>query len=78
MSAEQKIRAAVQALLDEHGDGWELGQIVIAMGLERVTADGRLESSAWVWAPAEQADWMTTGLLDEAQDLRAYIEHHDD
>ena len=73
-STADDIRAAIQALLDEHSDGWSLGQFVIAMGLERVTSDSGLEATAWCWAPP---DWMTSGLLDEAQDLRAYAEHDD-
>jgi hypothetical protein len=57
------IRDAVQALLDEHGDGWTVTQHVVVMGLERVF-DGRIEATAWVWAPPSQPDWMTAGLLD--------------
>lgn len=58
------IREAIQAFLDQHGDGWNVSQFVIVMGLERIT-DGTLESTPWVWAPAEQPDWMTTALLEE-------------
>jgi len=40
------------------------------MGLERVTADGELESSPWIWAPGQQPDWQTDGLLDAAMEMR--------
>lgn len=63
------IRDAVQALLDSSGDGYQLTQHVIAMGLERVV-DGEIEASAWVWAPPSQPDWMTAGLLEQAITLR--------
>lgn len=78
MSAAEKITAAIQALLDEYGDGWNLGQFVLALALERVTPDGRLESTVWTWAPTEQADWMSSGLLEEARDLQAYAVQDDD
>ena len=64
-----KIRAAIQALLDASGDDWTLTQHVILMGLERVT-DGRIESTSWYWCPPEQAEWMTTGLIEHAMVLR--------
>lgn len=64
------IREAIQAMLDAHGDGWQCAQFVICMGLERVTADGELESSPWIWAPGQQPDWQTDGLLDAAMEMR--------
>lgn len=69
MSAEDNIRTAVQAALDTAGDGWSLGQIVICMGIERYY-DGEFQSAAWVWAPRNQPEWMTDGLLRAAEDLR--------
>jgi hypothetical protein len=72
------VRAAVQAVLDAHGDGWHVAQFVISMGLERVSADGELESSAWVWTPPNQADWMTDGLLEAASDIRCIAGIDDD
>lgn len=73
------VRASVQAILDASDDpGWQVAQFVICMGLERVTADGDLESSAWLWAPPRQADWMTDGLLESATDLRCCADIDDD
>lgn len=66
-----RVRAAIQAVLDAHPDGFQLAQFVIAMGLERVTPDGDIEAIPWVWAPPSQPDWMTGGLLEAALDLRA-------
>jgi len=63
-----RIRAAVQALLDAAGDGYQLGPLVISMGLERVTDDG-IESTHWYWTPPGQATWITTGLLIAAEDM---------
>lgn len=66
----ENIRAAIQRLLDEAGDGWTVNQYVIAMGLERITAQGTLESTAWYWAPPEQPDWQTAGLLEQATEMQ--------
>lgn len=73
-----QVRAAVQAVLDAHGDGWHIAQYVICMGLERVASDGTLDCSAWVWTPPGQADWMTDGLLEAASDIRCAADIDDD
>ncbi len=57
-------------MLDAHGDGWQVAQYMIALGLERVDSDGRLETTPWVYAPPEQPEWQTDGLLEAAMDLR--------
>lgn len=69
VSHADNIRAAIQAMLDQLGDGWQVGQHVIAMSLERITADGVIETTAWYWSPPGQPDWMTTGLLEAAVEL---------
>ena len=75
--SSDKIRAAIEALLADAGDGWQLGQFVIAMSLERIS-DGHLETTPWCWTPPGQADWMTDGLLDAVQDSRTYADIEDD
>ncbi len=70
MTATQLLRAAIQRLLDESGDGWVVDQFVVSLGLQRMNGD-HVESTAWVWAPGEQPDWQTDGLLQAALDLRA-------
>lgn len=62
------IRAAVQAVLDAEGDGYQVAQLVVGMGLERIS-DGAVESTAWVWSPPDQPHWQTTALLHEALEL---------
>lgn len=59
------IRAAVQAMLDAHDDGWSVTQYVVCMGLERVV-DGRIESIPWHWCPPDQPPWMSRALVDAA------------
>jgi hypothetical protein len=74
-----RIREAIQAVIDtEEGEGWSVAQYVVAMGLERIRSDGTVESSGWYWAPPDQADWMTYGLLEAALELRATAEQLDD
>jgi hypothetical protein len=70
LTPAQMVRHYVQQMLDNSGDGWHLAQYVMCMGLERVTPDGTLECTPWVWAPPHQAEWMTDGLLAAASDLR--------
>jgi len=64
------IRAAIQGLLNAEGDGYVIGQIAVAMGLERIDSDGNIEAVPWVWSPPDQPHWQTSALLSEALDLR--------
>ena len=74
----EMVRHYLQKMLNNAGDGWHLAQHVVCMGLERVTSDGALECTAWVWSPPDQADWMSDGLLQACIDLRQACEAHDD
>ena len=74
----EMVRHYMQQMLNNAGDGWQLAQYVLCMGLERVTADGELECTAWVWSPPGQADWMSDGLLTACMDLRESCDAHDD
>lgn len=64
------IRAGIQQYLDELGDGWHLSHYVAAIGIERVTSDGRIETCAWWHAPDSQPEYVTDGLLCAVQDIR--------
>lgn len=69
-AADDAVRDAIQSrILDAAGDGWTLGQYVICMGLQRINADGSVDSTAWYWAPNGQPDWQSLGLLECAQDM---------
>ena len=72
MSHEANIVAAIQAMLDEEHDGWQVSQYVLALGLARMNSDSQMESIAYVWSPAEQPDWATDGLLQSAVSIRYY------
>lgn len=66
-----QIRKAIQAVIDnEEGEGWTVTQYVVAMGLERIH-DAKIESCGWIWAPPDQADWMTIGLLEAGLEMHA-------
>jgi hypothetical protein len=72
MTANECIRAALQALLDkETGDGWLLDHYVVVMGVQKIDSDGKVTSSSWMTAPEDQADYITTGLLDSAAGMQA-------
>ena len=65
-----RLRNANQKLLNAEGDGYVLNEFVLALGLQRMDSEGNIDSTAWVWAPAEQPDWITDGLLRAASELR--------
>lgn len=60
-----EIRAAIQAALDACGDGWSLQHFAIPMIIERVTADGEIQSEPWLLAPADQPEWVTRACIRE-------------
>ena len=70
LTPAQMMRHAIQIMLNNSGDGWQLAQYVLCLGLERVNSEGELECTPWVWSPQGQADWMTDGLLQAASDMR--------
>lgn len=70
ISPADRLRNAIQKLLNAEGDGFIVQEFVLALGLQRITPDGAVESTAWVWAPAEQPEWQTDGLLQAASELR--------
>jgi hypothetical protein len=72
MTPVEKLRAAIQELLDAEGDGWIVNEYVVALGLEKIDASGHIESTAWVWAPSEQPEWVSDGLLQAAVELREH------
>lgn len=72
------IKQAIQAMLDNYGDGWNVAQYVIVLGIERVTSEGRLETAPWVFTPRDQPEWMSDGLLEAGCGLRAEAEIEED
>jgi hypothetical protein len=70
MNPEDMIRTAIQKLMERDGEGWQVQDFVVALGLQRLNADGHLESTPWVWAPTDQPEWHTDGLLRAAIDMR--------
>jgi len=45
------IGAAIQALFNADGDGWQVGQWVAIVGIERMRDDGTVEATSWYFAP---------------------------
>ena len=68
------VRAAIQALFDADGEGWQVGQWVTVVGLERLRDGGGVEATSWWVSPPQQAEWMTDGLLESAKELRETAE----
>lgn len=65
-----ELRSALQRLLDGEGDGWHLRDFVVVMGLEKLDPPGMIESTSWIFAPPDQPDYITDGLIAAAQELR--------
>lgn len=66
----QMVRHFLQVMLDNAGDGWQIAQHAVCLGLERVNSDGELEFTPWIWTPPNQAEWMTDGLIRAVMELR--------
>ena len=74
MTPHECLRAALQAVLDsEDGDGWLLNHYVVVMGVQKMDSNGKVNSACWMTYPEDQANYITTGLLDSAQSLQAAV-----
>ena len=71
------LRRALQAVLDEEGDGWLLAHYVAVLGIERVSA-ADIKTSVWIAVPNTQPDYVIDGLLKAATDLRDTADIEDD
>lgn len=76
MNVYQRLTEAIQAVLDDEGDGWSLSHWIVIMGIERMGSAGGVESSVWITKPDEQAEYVTDGLITAAFDARS--EYSDD
>lgn len=74
-TADNQIAAAIQARLDEYGDGWTLGQWVVGMSIERINSDGQIETIPWRVAAPAQADWQTDALLFSVSQISTPVNH---
>lgn len=68
------IRAAIQQALDAYGDGWSCANWVVAVGLERITDEGEVETSSWWLAQKGQPDYVTDGLLLAVEGMRTEVD----
>jgi hypothetical protein len=66
------IRAAIQAWLDDDGDGWQVSHFAVVMGLDRFQ-DGDFEDASFLYAPPMQADYVTNGLVIKAGELQRIL-----
>ena len=77
MNRHDKLRAAIQAVLDDE-EGWLLTHYVVIMGCNKMTADGKVTSTAWMCSPDDQADYITQGLLAAADEMQANADIEED
>ena len=73
----QKLREALQYLLDAEGDHWMVSHWVAVLGIERV-GGGDIKTSVWMAMPPSQPDYVTDGLLKAAEELREHADLEDD
>jgi hypothetical protein len=72
MTANERLRAALQAVLDaENSEGWLLDHYVVVMGVQKIDPDGKVTSASWLTAPEDQGDYVTMGLLDSAVGMQS-------
>ena len=72
MTPHEVFRAALQKLLDgENSEGWLLDHYVVVMGVQKIDSDGKVNSGSWMTSPEDQADYVTTGLLNSAVSMQA-------
>lgn len=72
------IREAVQKYLDDAKDGWTCSAYFVAVGLERFGPNGELEfGRCWI-APGEQAEWVSSGLIESVVEARESAEEVND
>lgn len=73
-----ELRAAIQKLLDEHGDGWTVAEFAVCMYIERLNADDSVSVQPWWWAPPDQGDCRTDGVINAVLDFRSIADHEVD
>lgn len=74
-----RLREALQYLLDCQPDkGWQLSYYCVVMGIQRIDAEGRITNASWLSVPTDQPDYVTTGLLADAEEIRAGADIIDD
>ena len=79
MNPHDKIRATLQELLNgDNPEGWIVNHFVICLGMQRMDHDGNVHNTAWVTAPAAQADYITDGLLAAGSEMRENADVEDD
>ena len=62
-----RLREALQYLLDCQPDsGWQLSHYVVVLGLQRMDSDLSITNASWIAVPTDQPDYVTTGLLADA------------
>ena len=73
-----RLRSALQYLLNCEGDGWQLSHYVVVLGLQRMDARGGVENTVWMTVPQEQPDYVTDGLVTASEEMRACADIADD
>ena len=80
MTPMDKLRDAIQAVLDSAGDGWHLAHYVVVTGIQRLNSEGHVDTAVWTAAPIDQAEYITDGLLTSAEEIRSacQVDNDDD
>jgi hypothetical protein len=63
------IRDGIQETLDADGSGWCVSHYAAAVGLSRII-DGEMQTAFWLYAPTDQAEYITDGLLSAAEEMQ--------
>jgi hypothetical protein len=71
----EPILAGLQTAIDRdvNGAGWTVAHYAAVVGLQRLTADGQIETTIALYYADGQADYTTEGLLVQGDRLRAQV-----
>jgi len=73
-----ELRAAVQKILDAHGDGWTVAEFAVCMVIERLNSDDTVSVEPWWWAPPDQGECRTDGVINAVLDRRSAVDYETD
>lgn len=78
MNPFDRLRDNLQYLLDCEGDGWQLAHYCVVLGIQKIGEDGHIQNASWIAVPIDQADYITDGLIESAELMRASCDVDDD
>lgn len=71
-SNHERLRRIIQKALDDAGDGWSVAEWVVCMYIERIDpSTGAVDVEPWWYAPPNQGECRTDGVINSVLDQRS-------